>query len=136
MRLKRLSLWGNHNITSGAIDHLTTCPMLEALDLHDTRIAPSTLGRLSDLPHLSRLVFSTEFYHQESSRMNGSVMRDHRFGQVTPWQSTHNDSAWDGRDGVSSPPCQLHLVPQLCSERCQAMELERQPHLEPTEGLG
>ncbi|MCS7467399.1 protein phosphatase 1 regulatory subunit 42 [Stieleria sp. ICT_E10.1] len=84
-RLKRLSLWGNYNITSGAIDHLTTCPMLEALDLHDTRIVPSTLGRLSDLPCLSRLVFSAEFYHQESSRMNGSVMRQlASIGQLQP----------------------------------------------------
>ncbi|PAY21239.1 hypothetical protein CKO51_01265 [Rhodopirellula sp. SM50] len=92
-RLKRLSLWGNHNITSGAIDHLTTCPMLEALDLHDTRINPSALGRLSELPRLSRLVFSAEFYHQESSRMNGSVMR--QLASIDQLQPVGSCFLWD-----------------------------------------
>ncbi|WP_372896007.1 hypothetical protein [Stieleria sp.] len=92
-RLKRLSLWGNHNITSGAIEHLLTCPMLEALDVHETRINPSTLGRLSDLPRLSRLVFSTDFYYQESSRMNGSVMR--QLASIDQLQPVGSCFLWD-----------------------------------------
>ncbi|QDV82606.1 leucine-rich repeat domain-containing protein [Planctomycetes bacterium TBK1r] len=92
-RLKRLSLWGNHNITSGAIEHLLTCPMLEALDVHETRINPSALGRLSDLPRLSRLVFSTDFYYQESSRMNGSVMR--QLASIDQLQPVGSCFLWD-----------------------------------------
>ncbi|QDV43615.1 Leucine Rich repeats (2 copies) [Stieleria neptunia] len=136
-RLKRLSLWGNHNITSGAIDHLTTCPMLEALDVHDTRIAPSTLGRLGDLPHLSRLVFSTEFYHEESRRMSGSVMR--QLAPIDQLQPVGSCFLWDFDADEIQMFCQtdtsrmdklLLRQCELTAQACRAISLLRARELD------
>ncbi|WP_147869205.1 leucine-rich repeat domain-containing protein [Stieleria maiorica] len=92
-QLKRMSLWGNHHLTSGAIDHLLDCQSLEALDIHDTRIAPAKVGRLGELPQLQRLVFSPEYYNQKSSRMTGDVMR--QLASIEHLQPVGSCFLWD-----------------------------------------
>ena len=74
-RLKRISLWGNHNIHSGVIDELIKRPTLEAIDISQTRVIPVMIGGLGVLPRLKLLVFNPHFRSQESDRMNGDVMR-------------------------------------------------------------
>ncbi|WP_182864868.1 hypothetical protein [Stieleria mannarensis] len=92
-QLKRMSLWGNHNLTSNAVDHLLDCQSLEALDIHDTRIAPAKVGRLGELPLLQRLVFSAEYYNQKSSRMTGGVMR--QLSSIEHLQPVGSCFLWD-----------------------------------------
>ncbi len=64
--LRRLALWRNGNITDRCIDSLLKLEHLEVLDIHDTRVSPSEVPRLLELPALKHLIFSTDFYGDAS----------------------------------------------------------------------
>ena len=92
-KLKRLALWGNHQIGSRSIAELIKLPKLELLDIHDTRVLPVDLGKLGSMPNLQALVFSPEFRSQETDCMNGDTMR--QLSSIPHLQPTGDCFLWN-----------------------------------------